>query len=112
MMKIGNKVSGTRRIVRVDGQLCHYCDQPATTWDHIVPKSLGGPITEWNLVGACGPCNSRKGNKLPTCKCYRCLDAIELFGLYSKQRLDLRAQGFSKSTASKRAKLWIEMASG
>ena len=31
--------------------------------DHVVPRSLSGPNTPWNLVVACHKCNHRKGNK-------------------------------------------------
>lgn len=57
---------------------CHYCNEPATTWDHIVPKSKGGSNNGINLVGACVPCNSAKGAKMPTCECYKCRNAVAL----------------------------------
>jgi 5-methylcytosine-specific restriction endonuclease McrA len=46
---------------------CQYCGQSfptqELTFDHVVPKSLGGR-TEWfNVVAACSNCNLRKGNK-------------------------------------------------
>ena len=37
---------------------------PATTVDHVVPKSKGGAFVWTNLVASCGPCNMRKGNRL------------------------------------------------
>ncbi|MGB0683483.1 MAG: HNH endonuclease [Magnetovibrionaceae bacterium] len=48
---------------------CQYCGNhfPADelTFDHVVPRSKGG-ITSWeNVVAACGPCNLKKGNKMP-----------------------------------------------
>jgi len=51
-----------------DQYKCLYCSQPfqknQLTLDHVVPISRGGK-TRWdNCVSACGPCNSRKGNKL------------------------------------------------
>lgn len=39
---------------------CHYCDAPATSVDHVIPRSLGGPNTAWNRVPACHPCNTAK----------------------------------------------------
>ena len=47
---------------------CQYCSTKHTkqelTLDHVIPLSLGGK-TRWdNIVAACGPCNSRKGNKI------------------------------------------------
>jgi 5-methylcytosine-specific restriction endonuclease McrA len=33
------------------------------TFDHVVPRKLGG-VTSWeNVVAACAPCNLRKGSK-------------------------------------------------
>jgi hypothetical protein len=34
--------------------------EEADTWDHIVPRSLGGIGEVENLVPCCKPCNSRK----------------------------------------------------
>lgn len=45
--------------------LCFYCDRPATTRDHWIPVSKGGPDTIDNIVPACTSCNSRKRDKLP-----------------------------------------------
>ena len=50
-----------------DSFSCQYCGQKFSTqeltFDHVVPKSLGGR-TEWiNVVTACGDCNLRKSNK-------------------------------------------------
>lgn len=47
---------------------CQYCNnqfpQKELTLDHVQPISKGG-LTSWeNIVSACNPCNSRKGNKL------------------------------------------------
>ena len=52
-----------------DGFACQYCaiQLPAEdlTFDHVVPRVKGGR-TEWtNVVTACGPCNLRKGHRLP-----------------------------------------------
>lgn len=44
---------------------CAYClraDRPLTQ-DHMVPISRGGPHSLENIVPACGPCNSRKGDR-------------------------------------------------
>ena len=43
---------------------CQYCGSGDNlTFDHIVPRRLGG-ITSWeNVVAACSPCNLRKGSK-------------------------------------------------
>ena len=46
---------------------CTYCPTKLTmetaTLDHIIPRSKGGGSTKDNLVLACKPCNSKKGNK-------------------------------------------------
>ncbi|MGG5811107.1 HNH endonuclease [Falsiroseomonas sp. CW058] len=48
---------------------CQYCGRPQPTqdltFDHVIPRSRGGRTTWDNVVTACGPCNLRKGNKLP-----------------------------------------------
>ena len=46
---------------------CQYCGDRFSpielTYDHVVPRSLGGP-TDWtNIVTCCIPCNRRKGGK-------------------------------------------------
>jgi len=52
-------------VLRRDGQRCGYCNRHATTVDHILPKSRGGPNTWANLISACRPCNDRKGARTP-----------------------------------------------
>ncbi len=48
-----------------DGFACQYCgDLEELTFDHLVPRSLGGRTTWENIVTACSPCNLRKGGKL------------------------------------------------
>ena len=45
---------------------CCYCgthvNKSNATMDHVVPLSKGGKTNWENIVTACGPCNSRKGN--------------------------------------------------
>ncbi len=47
-----------------DGFACQYCGaRHDLTFDHVVPRALGG-VTSWeNVVAACAPCNLRKGSK-------------------------------------------------
>jgi len=51
-----------------DQMTCQYCleqfGRDSLTMDHVVPISRGGKTTWGNIVTACGPCNSRKGNSL------------------------------------------------
>jgi len=45
---------------------CQYCGSPNDlTFDHLIPRSLGGQTTWDNVVTACATCNLRKANKLP-----------------------------------------------
>jgi len=45
---------------------CHYCGKVVlhglATWDHVVPKALGGPNVTWNRVTSCKRCNQRKAD--------------------------------------------------
>jgi len=57
-----------------DRDRCQYCGRSATdlkpreglTRDHLVPLSRGGTNDWSNVVTACGSCNTRKANRLPT----------------------------------------------
>jgi hypothetical protein len=69
------------RVFERQGGLCFYCERPminlktltqssrrmyrdnAATWDHVVPRKLGGTNGLSNRVLACGLCNKRKGSK-------------------------------------------------
>ena len=45
---------------------CQYCGDPEDlTFDHVVPRSLGGRTTWENVVTACAPCNLKKGGRTP-----------------------------------------------
>jgi len=60
------RFSKTNLYIR-DLYTCQYCNTPYTkqslTLDHVIPISKGG-TTEWNnIVAACNPCNSKKGNR-------------------------------------------------
>lgn len=50
-----------------DDYLCAYCGKRFSTnnlsIDHIIPKSKKGPHTWDNLITACIPCNSKKGDR-------------------------------------------------
>ena len=81
---------------------CHYCgQQPGTTNDHVIPKSLGGTDDTRNYVPACPDCNRRKGNDLPTCRCDRCAAAIE----WHKEWVAAMPDGFRQALSAKVAAL-------
>lgn len=57
----------TRRAVFArDGGRCVYCNAPATSLDHVVPKSRGGQHVWENVVSACGRCNHAKADRVIT----------------------------------------------
>ena len=56
-----------------DHYRCQYCGRHMTefkgrealTRDHLVPLSRGGTNDWTNVITACSPCNTRKGNRMP-----------------------------------------------
>ena len=45
---------------------CQYCGSPDTlTFDHVIPRRLGGKTTWENIATACAPCNMKKGGRTP-----------------------------------------------
>jgi len=56
-----------RALFARDGWRCMYCGTSSgrLTLDHVVPRSRGGLSTWDNVVTACIPCNTAKGNRLP-----------------------------------------------
>jgi 5-methylcytosine-specific restriction endonuclease McrA len=57
----------SRRAVLVrDGRRCQFshCERPASTVDHVVPRSRGGAHEWTNVIAACPQCNARKGDRL------------------------------------------------
>ncbi|MES2387343.1 MAG: HNH endonuclease [Bacteroidota bacterium] len=55
-----------QNVFRRDGHKCQYCGSVKNlTLDHVIPRSKGGRTTWDNLLTACQPCNSRKGDYLP-----------------------------------------------
>lgn len=66
--KVSIKFSRANVLLR-DGHQCQYCggdfEPHELNYDHVIPRSRGGR-TEWdNIVAACYPCNSKKGNRTP-----------------------------------------------
>lgn len=50
-------------ILARDGHRCVYCGAAATSLDHVVPRSRGGPHTWDNVVAACSRCNHHKADR-------------------------------------------------
>jgi 5-methylcytosine-specific restriction endonuclease McrA len=45
---------------------CQYCGSPKDlTYDHVLPRRLGGRTTWENIATACAPCNMKKGGRTP-----------------------------------------------
>lgn len=53
-----------QQVLERDAHRCLYCDEPATTVDHVLPLSKGGTWRLSNLVAACECCNNKKANHL------------------------------------------------
>ena len=52
------------QVLARDEWTCRYCQQEATTVDHVIPIIKGGdPISMDNMVAACRSCNSAKGSR-------------------------------------------------
>jgi 5-methylcytosine-specific restriction endonuclease McrA len=52
-----------RSLLAAHGYRCVYCGGRADTADHITSTFSGGKEDAGNLIAACQPCNSTKGNK-------------------------------------------------
>lgn len=52
-----------------DGGECQYCglrlSRSEATFDHVIPRRVGGRTGWENIVVACRPCNQRKGGRTP-----------------------------------------------
>lgn len=45
---------------------CQYCGSADNlTFDHVIPRRLGGKTTWENIITACGHCNMKKGGRTP-----------------------------------------------
>lgn len=62
----GVKFNKTNLCIR-DEYTCQYCiqkfDSKSLTIDHVLPRSHGGKTNWQNVCCACGPCNTKKGNR-------------------------------------------------
>lgn len=50
-------------VLESNNYMCHYCNGPATTADHITPVSQGGTNELSNLLPACHDCNSTRQDR-------------------------------------------------
>ena len=60
---------------------CAYCEAPATSLDHVIPKYRSGSSNRNNLIPACRRCNANKGST-PMEEWYLSQD------FFTQQRLD------------------------
>jgi 5-methylcytosine-specific restriction endonuclease McrA len=59
-------VLSRQNIFKRDENMCQYCkSKNDLTLDHVQPRSRGGKSSWLNLITACKPCNSRKGDRTP-----------------------------------------------
>jgi len=67
--KTGGVKFSRRSIYVRDGFSCQYCGERLAaselTYDHVLPRKVGGRTTWTNIVTACWPCNARKGGRSP-----------------------------------------------
>ena len=70
-VSMGRRPAFTRfNVFLRDAFHCQYCGEhfPADelTFDHVIPRRLGG-VTSWeNVVAVCSPCNLKKGGVMPS----------------------------------------------
>lgn len=61
---IRREVKASKHRVHVrDNWVCAYCGNYGDTIDHIIPQAKGGQDTWENMITACGPCNTKKGDR-------------------------------------------------
>ena len=60
-------VLSRKNFLKRDSHTCQYCGVRSVpmTIDHVISRKKGGEETWDNLVAACVPCNTRKGNHSP-----------------------------------------------
>lgn len=75
--------------IRIKGDKCLYCGQPAETDDHFPPLAFTGPCGRGFLLPACTECNGIVGARYPTNLWKRC-DAVKA-GIRRKYRKILKA---------------------
>jgi hypothetical protein len=77
---------------------CHYCKQRfyfgELTKDHVVPQAHGGRNIVENIVPCCPSCNTRKADTMPTCTCWFCRRAVNMW-VQQRESLLVYAGGVS-----------------
>ena len=64
VMKKPNTKVASLRLTKV-GEPCSYCGEPATVFDHAIPKRIAKFFDAgWNLVPACDSCNKAKSDDI------------------------------------------------
>jgi 5-methylcytosine-specific restriction endonuclease McrA len=58
-----SEYKANRKQLLAGNPTCHWCGGTATTADHIIEVDRGGTNDLANLVPACNPCNSRRGQQ-------------------------------------------------
>ena len=82
------------RLMAVEGfRECVYCGgTEGLSWDHLIPRSKGGPDTIGNHVPACRSCNSSKGDR-DVLEWYRSRQGVQVprlvWGKYLKLMRDI-----------------------
>ena len=59
-----HRAPNRRGVFARDRHSCQYCEAPAETLDHVVPRSRGGRHTWDNVVAACRRCTAGKRDRL------------------------------------------------
>lgn len=59
----------TQRLWEEQGGRCHWCNKRVkavkATFDHIIPRVYGGPLSHANGLMACRHCNNTRGHRVP-----------------------------------------------
>lgn len=71
--KLGNMKSGVKfskpNVCLRDDFRCQYCGDKLPmsklNYDHVIPRSKGGPTVWENIVTSCYPCNDKKADRTP-----------------------------------------------
>jgi 5-methylcytosine-specific restriction endonuclease McrA len=77
VIRLLRSIRGRKRAIRFsrenvylrDNGKCQYCGVKVPrsdfTYDHVIPRSQGGPTTWENVVVCCTPCNQKKAGRTP-----------------------------------------------